>query len=210
MTRSEARIPADLWQDADFRRLREREQWLYLALLTAPDLNAAGVAPLLLRRVANRASGVSSDDMGPLVDRLVVTGFFHADHDTQEVFVSGYFASERIAQQPKRVVAAVDAINRVASVQVRAAASAELGEELLGVEVRAPRGLRAAVLERDGWRCMRCGWAPGDPVPEKLGRPLYRALEIDHIYPRSLGGIDSLDNFQVLCTTCNASKGARV
>lgn len=66
-------------------------------------------------------------------------------------------------------------------------------------------------LRRDGWQCRGCGWSPGDYIPTApTGRPLYRGLEIDHIHPRSRGGSDDVDNLQVLCTSCNTRKGARV
>jgi diadenosine tetraphosphate (Ap4A) HIT family hydrolase len=33
-----------------------------------------------------------------------------------------------------------------------------------------------------------------------------KALEVDHIVPKSLGGVDSADNYQALCYSCNAAK----
>lgn len=48
------------------------------------------------------------------------------------------------------------------------------------------------VGERDGFRCAHCGTD--------------KTLEIDHILPRSIGGLDSLDNLQLLCRTCNLNK----
>lgn len=38
--------------------------------------------------------------------------------------------------------------------------------------------------------------------------PLH-VLTIDHIHPRSLGGLDALGNLQLMCHTCNAIKGNR-
>jgi 5-methylcytosine-specific restriction endonuclease McrA len=35
-------------------------------------------------------------------------------------------------------------------------------------------------------------------------------LEIDHVWPRSLGGTSEADNLQVLCSSCNKAKGANV
>ena len=41
-------------------------------------------------------------------------------------------------------------------------------------------------------------------------RPFYfRNMTIDHIHPRSKGGTDDLDNLQLLCSTCNSTKGDR-
>lgn len=59
-----------------------------------------------------------------------------------------------------------------------------------------PAEVRAAVFARDGRQCVECR-ATGD-------------LALDHIYPWSLGGPDTVENLRVLCRSCNSSKGARV
>ncbi len=51
------------------------------------------------------------------------------------------------------------------------------------------------VFERAGTRCEVCGVSIDE-----------RALEVDHIEPKSLGGKDEIDNYQALCYSCNASK----
>lgn len=59
-----------------------------------------------------------------------------------------------------------------------------------------PANLRQAVYGRDGHQCLHCGTRDD--------------LTLDHIYPYSLGGEDTLDNLQTLCRPCNSRKGARV
>jgi hypothetical protein len=59
-----------------------------------------------------------------------------------------------------------------------------------------PLALRQAVYERDGYTCVTCG----------ADRP----LSLDHIYPWSLGGPDTLENLQTMCVPCNCRKGDRV
>lgn len=59
-----------------------------------------------------------------------------------------------------------------------------------------PLAIRAKVMERDQYQCVEC--ASTD------------ALSLDHIWPYSKGGQDTIDNLRVLCRSCNSAKGARV
>lgn len=210
MPRAEARVGCSIWRDEGFRRLSSRARLLYMMLITSPELSAAGTAPFLVNRWA-MFCGLSPSDTGWAADELGEDGWLICDEGEQEAFVSGFFAHEKIARQPRRAVAATDAIRTLSSARVAAFASEELAELVADAAAPVPRGVRAAVLERDGYKCRECGWAPGDPVPENGGgREIYRALEVDHVYPKSLGGASEEANYQVLCTTCNSKKGARI
>jgi diadenosine tetraphosphate (Ap4A) HIT family hydrolase/5-methylcytosine-specific restriction endonuclease McrA len=55
--------------------------------------------------------------------------------------------------------------------------------------------IRYEVLKRAKSRCELCGCSHEE-----------RALEVDHIVPKSLGGEDSINNYQALCYSCNSSK----
>jgi diadenosine tetraphosphate (Ap4A) HIT family hydrolase/5-methylcytosine-specific restriction endonuclease McrA len=58
--------------------------------------------------------------------------------------------------------------------------------------------LRYEVLKRARFRCELCGISAGE-----------KALDVDHILPRNLGGLDDIINLQALCYSCNASKRDR-
>ena len=62
--------------------------------------------------------------------------------------------------------------------------------------------LRKKILQRDGYRCRKCG-ANVAAEPNLL-------LEVDHIIPLSKGGMTREDNLQTLCWRCNRSKGAKI
>ena len=52
---------------------------------------------------------------------------------------------------------------------------------------------RSLIYKRDGHKCQYCG--------------LTRRLTIDHVVPRSRGGLDTWENLVVACSTCNTRKG---
>lgn len=53
--------------------------------------------------------------------------------------------------------------------------------------------IRRAVLRRDGFRCVQCGW----------GEPGGIGLEVDHIVPQARGGGHDPSNLRTLCVPCH-------
>jgi hypothetical protein len=100
----------------------------------------------------------------------------------------GYDATEimalildRLGQRDRRVERAVALMGQ-----------AEAVEKVTRVAI--PPDVRAFVWNRDGGRCVNCGSR--------------ERLEFDHIIPLALGGSNTARNLQILCETCNRSKGA--
>ena len=58
--------------------------------------------------------------------------------------------------------------------------------------------VRQQVFERAKGRCECCGISKEE-----------RPLDIDHIVPRSIGGVNDISNYQALCWLCNTTKGNR-
>jgi 5-methylcytosine-specific restriction endonuclease McrA len=86
--------------------------------------------------------------------------------------------------------------------------------------------IRAAVLQRDGYRCRYCGipvvdagirklahrlypdavpWDPHDPEKQHAGFACMW-LQFDHVIPHSHGGRSSSDNVVISCALCNFGK----
>jgi 5-methylcytosine-specific restriction enzyme A len=54
--------------------------------------------------------------------------------------------------------------------------------------------LRQMALERDHYRCVRCG------------RSVDASAPVDHIRAKAKGGADRLDNLETLCASCHSRK----
>jgi 5-methylcytosine-specific restriction endonuclease McrA len=76
----------------------------------------------------------------------------------------------------------------------RAHAAVQLGQAPAARRQGIPLDLRRAVWERDGGRCTECGSG--------------FELQFDHVIPVAMGGATTAENLQVLCGTCNRTKGA--
>lgn len=210
MVRKSGSIPTSLWYDDLFQSHTVSQKFLYVFLLTHRKLNAGGLIVFAHRAWADLVSSEPSavrDD----VAALAASHFLEVDYDEDEVFVSGYFAAEAIGRQPRRAAGAFKILNQSYSKKLRAIGQAELADEVRRGYEHTPSGMRAVVLERDGYRCRACGWKPGDPTAAGAsGLEIFRGLEVDHVHPKALGGSDGLDNLQTLCSLCNSKKGARV
>ncbi len=55
--------------------------------------------------------------------------------------------------------------------------------------------IRYEVLSRAKFKCELCGISADE-----------KNIEVDHIFPKSLGGKDDVSNYQALCYSCNAAK----
>jgi 5-methylcytosine-specific restriction endonuclease McrA len=64
-------------------------------------------------------------------------------------------------------------------------------------DIHRRRITRKAVLARDAWTCQYCG-------SRKPG------LTVDHVIPRSRGGLSEWENIVASCATCNRRKGNRL
>jgi 5-methylcytosine-specific restriction endonuclease McrA len=210
MVRKSGSIPTSLWYDNLFRSHSASQKLLYAFLLTHPKLNAGGLIVFAHRAWADLV-GSDPDMVRSDIAALGASHLVEVDYEEDEVFVSGYFAAESIGRQPRRAAGALKVLNQSYSKKLRAIGQAELADEVRRGYEHTPSGVRAVVLERDGYRCCKCGWKPGGPVTagaSSLG--IFRGLEVDHVYPKALGGSSDLSNLQTLCSLCNSLKGAKV
>lgn len=90
MARDYARIMTNIWQNREFCQLGEPEQRGYLLLVTQPDISAAGVLALRMRRWADMSSSSSVESFADVLKRLEETRFIVVDWDAEEVLVRSF------------------------------------------------------------------------------------------------------------------------
>lgn len=224
MARETAAIPTWLWGDPTFTTLTSRAQLRYMLLLTQRHLDLAGTLPLTPRRWARLTNGATAEEVETDLRELEHAGWLLIDWESEEVVLPRLDTPAG----HKQLQAALTAAARIQSPRLRMAtlerlaAAGHNGRQTQGGNRRMAK-MRAAVYARDGYRCMSCQWAPDIPegydgrhalgeVEQCRASGVYRVriLELDHVYPESLGGKFELGNLQTLCNSCNSRKGARL
>ena len=108
--------------------------------------------------------------------------FYWDDEGFEEIEVKALIL-ERRGQKDRRVQRAVVLMQQTEAMD--APARAAIADEV-----------KVFVWNRDGGRCVKCG--------------SNQRLEFDHVIPVALGGANTARNLQLLCETCNRSKGASI
>jgi hypothetical protein len=108
--------------------------------------------------------------------------FYWEDEGYDELEVKALIL-ERQAQKERRVQRAVALMQQTEAMDAPARAPI-------------PDEVKVFVWNRDGGRCVKCA--------------SNQRLEFDHVIPVALGGANTARNLQLLCETCNRSKGAAI
>ncbi|MEU9310914.1 hypothetical protein [Streptomyces sp. NPDC048256] len=126
MARGHGRILTSIWEDSDFLTLDEREQRLYLFLISQPNLNHAGLLPLTLRRWSRKASGLTSAELEKRLQILEETRFIVVDDDTEELLIRSFVRNDGVWRMPKVMGAMVSGALEISSRRLQAALLAEM------------------------------------------------------------------------------------
>jgi len=142
----------------------------------------AGEAAALLRRQQETPVAVLADEETRRTWWMFRHEFYWEDEGYDEREVKALLL-ERIAQKGRRLQRAVALMEQTEALE--SPARPPITDEV-----------KVFVWNRDSGRCVQCG--------------SNQRLEFDHVIPVALGGANSARNLQLLCETCNRSKGAGI
>lgn len=126
MARGHGRILSSIWEDPDFLALDEKEQRLYLFLISQPNLNHAGLLPLTLRRWARKAAGLTVADLEKQLAALAAARFIVLDDDTEELLIRSFVRNDGVWRMPKVMGAMVSGAMEISSHALQAALLEEM------------------------------------------------------------------------------------
>jgi len=115
MARDYARIMTAIWKNKEFRALTEQQQRGYLFLVTQPDISAAGVLPLRVRRWADAASSSTPESLAQILKELEVGRFIYVDWDAEELLIRSFIRWDGGFNNPKRRPVIIRAAEEVES-----------------------------------------------------------------------------------------------
>jgi hypothetical protein len=91
-----------IWRNTEFRALDEAPQRAYLMLVTQPEITAAGVLALRLRRWADMAADTSVDSLVHCLKVLESGRFIVVDWDAEELLIRSFIRWDGGFNNPKR------------------------------------------------------------------------------------------------------------
>jgi hypothetical protein len=125
MAREYARIMTAIWRNPEFRALSETQQRGYLFLVTQPDISAAGVLALRVRRWADMAASSTPDGLAQVLKELEAGRFIVVDWDVEELLIRSFIRWDGGFNNPKRRPVIVRDAEAVESSRVRRALASE-------------------------------------------------------------------------------------
>lgn len=171
MARGHGRILASIWDDGDFLALDEREQRMYLFLISQPNLNHAGLLDLTLRRWSRKARGLNSAEVEKLLQALEAARFIVVDDDTEELLIRSFIRNDGVWRMPKVMGAMVSGAMEISSRRLRRALLAEVDRIPVAELSDEPgaRGLSIRQQVSEHIETLRKAFHESDPTPSGAG-----------------------------------------
>lgn len=119
MPRSESRLRCEVWRNPDWRNLSPKAQWLYMLLLSQPDVSMCGVLPLVEGRWSSLSIGATAETVSAALDELHEHRFLVVDRETFEVLIRTFVKHDGVLRGPKTRAAMWKALAGVASDNLR-------------------------------------------------------------------------------------------
>ncbi|WP_438489510.1 hypothetical protein [Streptomyces sp. S186] len=142
MARGHGRILTSIWEDEDFLNLDERDQRMYLFLISQPNLNHAGLLDLTLRRWSRKARGLTVAELEKRITALDEARFVVVDDDTEELLIRSFVRNDGVWRMPKVMGAMVSGALEISSKRLQRALLAEMDRIPLGELNDEPAKLR--------------------------------------------------------------------
>lgn len=127
MARNYATTPTAIWRpDGAFAGLSVDAQWAHWMLTSQPDISAAGVLSINLRRWTRRAKDASRDRLAQALKELGERNFIVYDHETEELWIRVFVEWDGGYNNRKRQPVIRSAALEVESPSIREALAEEL------------------------------------------------------------------------------------
>jgi hypothetical protein len=129
MSRNYAQFTTAIWRPGDdFGALTRNAQWTYFMLSTQPDISAAGILSLNVRRWSGRSADGSKQDVIDGLQELSANRFVYYDYESEEVLIRGFIKADGGYGNRKRKPVIKRAVEDVESVALRKVLAEELAK----------------------------------------------------------------------------------
>lgn len=116
--RSYAQVVTSIWTDPDFCARSAGAQRTYFMLFSQPEINAAGILPLTVKRWALTVKQSERKNVSAWLSELAAAGFIVTDETTEELLVRSFIKWDHGYNNIKRIPVILDGMRAVRSLKL--------------------------------------------------------------------------------------------
>lgn len=116
--RSYAHVVTSIWTDPDFCARSAGAQRTYFMLFSQPDINAAGILPLTIKRWALTVKQSERKNLASWLNELTAENFVVVDDSTEELLVRSFIKWDHGYNNQKRIPVILDGMRAVRSLKL--------------------------------------------------------------------------------------------
>jgi len=185
-------IQITFWQDKFVLSLTPEKKFFYMYLLTNSKTKQCGIYELPIK-IASLETGYDNETIQKLFIEFEEFGKILYDYDSGEIAIRNWRKYNETTS-PKTLSCIRKELIDVKSKRLLEFMEYQEPTDLTKAHknYRVSEKTREFILNRDNRECTKCHSKED--------------LTVDHIYPRSLGGLSDIENLRTLCRSCNSKR----
>ena len=185
-------IQITYWQDKFVIRLTPEKKFFFLYLLSNSKTKQCGIYECPIK-IMSFETGYDTDTISKLIVEFESFDKIKYDYTTEEIGIKNWRKYNETSSPKTQACIRKELLDVKSKVLLEYLGYEKpVGQTKISSNYRVSEKTKETVFDLYNGKCQKCG-ASED-------------LTIDHIFPRTLGGLSNINNLRILCRSCNSKR----